>query len=339
MLRKILKDLAATLLYRTGVLTFLVRRRFRGRAIVLTYHRVLPAADVARSFSHPAIIVTPEVFARHVAVLQRHFVCLPLDEFNARMQRQDFSAAAYCLVTFDDAWRDNYLHAFPVLKRFGVPAVIFVPTDYIGSGKLFWQERLGHLVAGVCAQPSAQARRLLKELGWAHLPGLPPEQRIDAIRSAIRALKQKDYAEIDRVIAAVESVLETPIDGFDPDAYLDLEQIREMAVDGIDFQSHACSHRVLTRLPPAELERELAASARWLRENLGNTPSAIAYPNGDHSPRVQQSAAAAGYALGFTTVNGYADPNADRFTVRRINLNDAAAGSEARLLFTLLLAG
>lgn len=339
MLRSRLKDFVAALLYRTGLLTCLVRRRFHGRAVVLTYHRVLPATDLARSFSHPAIVVSPAVFERHMAVLNRHFVCLSLQEFGARMQRRDFAAGAYCLVTFDDGWRDNYTYAFPVLRKTGTPAVIFVPTGYIGSGRLFWQERLGHLLARVCDQPSVAASKVLEERGWAHLPGLPPAQRIAAIRSTIRELKRKDYAEIDRVVADLECVLGTPLGDPEPDTYLDLAQMRTMAEHGIEFQSHAESHRVLTRLEPAQVAQELAESGRWLREHLGVPTRAIAYPNGDHSPEVRRLAAEAGYEFGFTTVNGCADPDADRYAVRRINLNEAAAGNEARLLLTLLLAG
>ena len=37
------------------------------------------------------------------------------------------------LVTFDDAYVDTQEHAQPVLRAFGVPAVVFVPTAFIGQ--------------------------------------------------------------------------------------------------------------------------------------------------------------------------------------------------------------
>lgn len=343
MIRETLKNLLAGLLYNTGILALLVRRKFRDQAVVLTYHRVLPRTALQKSYSHPAIVVAPDLFERHIAVLNRYFTCLGLDAFNERLQRRDFTGAAYCLITFDDAWRDNYTYAFDVLKRSRTPAVIFVPIDYIESGKLFWQERLGHIVDSICTHLPETAARILGKHGWGYLPALPRDSRTVAIRRAIRDIKYKDYVEIDRIIADLESVVESalaePLRDYGPDHYLGVAQMREMAEHGVSFQSHACSHRILPRLSVHDVERELTASRQWLRDHLGIESIALAYPNGDHSPKVQQLAAEAGYRLAFTTVNGCVDPYGDPFTVRRINLSSDAAGSEARLLLTLLVSG
>lgn len=337
MLREALKNLLADLLYRSGLLTLLLRNKFAGRAVVLTYHRVLPTSALRETYSHPAIIVAPELFARHIAVLNRHFTCLRLDEFRSRLERKDFGGTAYCLITFDDAWRDNHTYAFDTLKRTRTPAVIFVPVDYIDSGRLFWQEHLGHIVGHLCARRPDTAAQILGAYGWGHLPALPQDERITAIRTAIRAIKHMDYAEIEAIMAGLETQLGEPVREFGPDVYLSIEQMHEMHREGIDFQSHACSHRILTRLPANEVERELTASRQWLQEKLGIDATALAYPNGDHSPEVERLAANAGYRLAFTTVGGCVDPQGDAYTVRRINLNDNAAGSEARLLLTLLM--
>lgn len=61
------KEAVAAGLYHTGALRLLTRRRLRGRAVVLTYHRVLADDDVPRSWSHPAIVVRRRTFERHLA--------------------------------------------------------------------------------------------------------------------------------------------------------------------------------------------------------------------------------------------------------------------------------
>lgn len=338
MLRDLFKNLVANLLYETGLVGFLLRRKLRNRAIVVTYHRVLPHALRQRTFSHDAIIVAPELFERHIATLQRHFSCLGLMEFSEKLQSRGFSGRPQCLITFDDAWQDNYTFAFPILKRHGASAVIFVPTDYIGSGALFWQERLGHILHRLCQESPGRATTLLHDYGWSQLPAMAEDQRIEAIKSAIRDIKTKSYEEIDGIIATLEAALRSRCDDYGADTYLSARQMREMQQHRVSFQSHGRSHRVFTRLDQQELSEELGGSADWLEKNLGSRPMALAYPNGDHDPGVQQRAAEAGYSLAFTTLSGDVGYDAAPFGLRRINLSDKVAGSEARLLMTLLLA-
>lgn len=339
MLRNHVKNLIAEVLCRSGLSGLLIRKMFRNRSVILTYHRVLPSVQRASSFSHEAIMVEPAIFERHLVVLARYFDCLTLDEFGARTLSGRRSGKPGCLITFDDAWQDNYAHAFGILKKWRVPAVVFVPTDYIGMERLFWQERLGHLVEQICSEKPADAAHILRDYGWAHLAEIPLHQRRDAIKDSIRAIKHKTYEEIDGMIAELTAALGHPVSDYGPDRYLSVAQMREMMGFGISFQSHACSHRVLPRLSTEELEQELHRSRHWLQEQLGNEPTALAYPNGDYDPVVLSKARQAGYSLAFTTIPGRVDGSSDPLALRRININDNAAGSEARLLMTLLLSG
>lgn len=58
-------------------------------------------------------------------------------------------APKYVVLTFDDGYRDFYTHAFPVLKKYGFTATVFLPTAYIdnngkpglkGKQHLSWDE-------------------------------------------------------------------------------------------------------------------------------------------------------------------------------------------------------
>ncbi len=57
------------------------RARLDGsRAVILTYHRVLPSEDAERLNVEPSMMVTPPTFRRHLEWLADSFQVLSLDE-------------------------------------------------------------------------------------------------------------------------------------------------------------------------------------------------------------------------------------------------------------------
>ena len=45
------------------------------------------------------------------------------------------------VITIDDGYESTYRHAFPILKRHGFPATVFVYTDFLGGGDaLTWPQ-------------------------------------------------------------------------------------------------------------------------------------------------------------------------------------------------------
>jgi peptidoglycan/xylan/chitin deacetylase (PgdA/CDA1 family) len=140
------KWLAVHVLHVLGLLWVWKLVAMRQRAVVLAYHRVLPREAWQRSWSHRGIVVTPETFDRQMRFLRKHFQVLSAAEFLKLMAAGEAFPRAACLVTFDDGWIDTYTEALPVLRRHGIPALVFLPSAYIGTGALFWQERMGSIL-------------------------------------------------------------------------------------------------------------------------------------------------------------------------------------------------
>ena len=77
--------------------------------------------------------------------------------------------------------------------------------------------------------------------------------------------------------------------------HLSWEQMRELQACGIEFGSHAKTHRDLRFLSPEELRTELAGSREAMEQNLGVPAATLSYPFGLYNEAVRQAAIDAGY--------------------------------------------
>lgn len=96
------------------------------RASILMYHSV--------NNNNVLFTVKPADFKRQLAYLkQNNFNVIALAEL------LDLSASGQkipkktIVLSFDDGYQDNFTEAWPILKRYGFPATIFLPTAYIGK--------------------------------------------------------------------------------------------------------------------------------------------------------------------------------------------------------------
>jgi len=97
--------------------------------------------------------------------------------------------------------------------------------------------------------------------------------------------------------------------------HLDWNAITHWQGRGFEFASHSASHARLTWLSDSDVVDELARSREELIGRLGlGAGRAVAYPFGARDARVERSARAAGYELGFGGVRG----NGNRLNLSRV---------------------
>lgn len=99
------------------------------------------------------------------------------------------------------------------------------------------------------------------------------------------------------------------------------DALRGTQREGADIQSHACSHRDLTRLSPVELREELRRSKAVLEDGLGDRVEHLAYPFGAVAPAVQEAAREAGYRSAVVLGRGRWQTNTDPHRIPRDGLD------------------
>jgi peptidoglycan/xylan/chitin deacetylase (PgdA/CDA1 family) len=102
-----------------------------GMLRVLMYHRVnRPRID--------AYTIPPGRLQRHLALLRDRYEVVSPDIVLRSIEGRSPLPDRAVLLTFDDAYRDHYENAYPLLRDLGLQALLFVPTDHIsdrGTGK------------------------------------------------------------------------------------------------------------------------------------------------------------------------------------------------------------
>jgi len=94
--------------------------------VILTYHSI--------SDGPPPLCIRPELFSEQMAWLSTngHTVIPLADLVRALVEGQSLPREAVAL-SFDDGFQDFYESAFPVLRKFGFPATVFVVTGHCGA--------------------------------------------------------------------------------------------------------------------------------------------------------------------------------------------------------------
>ena len=117
-------------------LVFYVELRSASVVPVLMYH----SFQVAEDKMVPC--VSPKIFASQMEFLAKnHYNVVGPDKIVAYMTGKEKMPAKTVAITADDGYYNFYLNAYPVLKKYNLPAIIFIITDKIGSkGYLGWKE-------------------------------------------------------------------------------------------------------------------------------------------------------------------------------------------------------
>jgi peptidoglycan/xylan/chitin deacetylase (PgdA/CDA1 family) len=316
-------------LYYAGALRLWRRLTLERKAVVLTYHRVLEPDAMARTWSHPAILVARDSFERQLRLLRRQFHLLSPDEFTSCVAGERPFPPSSCLVTFDDGWIDTFTEAWPLLRRHGVPAIVFLPTRFIGGDEMFWQERLGallHVIAERAAEAPAfasEARRRLASHGCDGILDGPPERLRQRILDQVQALKQRAPGDALHVADALASLVPPErLARTTLDTFMNWDHVREMHAAGVAFGAHSVTHRILPTLDREAIEGEVRGAQRAIADTLGHAPSLFSYPNGDWNAECVAAVRDAGFAAAFSTAPGPVDGGTDRFAIRRINMHE-----------------
>lgn len=289
------------------------------RLTVLAYHRILEWERPDFDFYTPNVSATPAMFAQQMDYIARHFNVVDLQSVLDFVHKgQDLPPKA-CLITFDDGYRDNYEQAWPILKKHGFPAVIFLMTDAITHSARPWWDQCAYYFFH-----SPQQSVDLPFIGQQDLSN--PASRHTARENLIRHIKTLPDSEKQKLIGQLSTLLDVP-PPHDPDLFMTWEQVRDLVANGIACQPHTASHPIMSRIALVEQKEQLQASKAIIEAETPQKAVAFAYPNGtvaDYSPDTITLLKELDYEIAFTLNDGpmpYPQVRQKPFEIERIFLS------------------
>jgi peptidoglycan/xylan/chitin deacetylase (PgdA/CDA1 family) len=288
------KALWAGVLRVSGILPLAKRWVRRRGVIVLTFHRVLSDGDLEYTASLPGMIVRQKSFEDFLKYAAEEYEFVDLSRGPVWMQGTRPKLA----VTFDDGWSDNASIAWPIAARHRVPMVIFIVPEKMGCALPFWPER---------------AVSVLEHSVSSNGPHY--------IERTIEDLKALPAAERNQRVGQLVAEFSEPQSTLDVDTTMTWEQVKELNRQGVGFGSHTSTHEILTAVPLARAEEEIAGSRQRIEQKLEKPCELFSYPNGDYSTQVRDLVQRAGYRWAFLNQDpGVWTRDCDPYLVPRVNV-------------------
>ncbi len=288
---------------------------------VLCYHGVVPD-ECLRDPGLYGNAMGLSAFTLQMSLLARFYHAMsPSDLKKWRTESYRWSRNPV-LITFDDGYRNNLTHAAPVLERFGIPAIIFISTGYIGASKVIWPDevylRILNWPKRVLPLPDGRLET--------HLPGELRKRR--KLASAVRELCKRFPDEQVREYLMRLREYKLPPQAEDAFAFLSWDEVRTLSRRGFEIGSHTVDHPILTQVCAERLTFELTQSKRTIEQEIGRECWCFSYPNGgtlDLSPKVIEAICSAGYSTAFTVQGSLASSQDNPLLMDRVYLPAAVS--------------
>jgi peptidoglycan/xylan/chitin deacetylase (PgdA/CDA1 family) len=251
------------------------------------------------------MLISRQTFEQHLDALARHYQFISLDELAQMMEAGRAAARPLLAVTFDDGYEDVYYNAFPILKRKGIPAAVFVVTSLVGTEQLLLHDKLYFSLMNLferSQRAQGELERLLNRIGTPPSKALELAEQSDSAYEAVRALLVAlPQSHLLRLLALLGSTF-GPVDSELSDArHMTWEMLQEMQRAGIIIGSHTSTHPMLTNEDATRTSKELEESRKCLENKLGVPIRHVAYPDGRYNFHTLDIAAATGYRYGYGT--------------------------------------
>jgi peptidoglycan/xylan/chitin deacetylase (PgdA/CDA1 family) len=273
-----------------GALPYRIWHNTFQKTIVLLYHRVGTVP-----IDPHTLAISSKNFESQLAYLKKNATIITAADLHHALTTGVVPKRSV-VITFDDGYEDNYTNAFPLLKKYALPATIFTTADADPDEEL-WIDQLMQAIDPM----SKQYYELFEQLKQ-----LPNTERVHQIQKLcykknVTLVMRPDYRR------------------------LNVNQLREMIASTlVTVGGHTVTHSKLSRLNVDEQKDEISRNASFVA-TLGDQPIIpFAYPFGSRRDFTADTIAVVKqfYPMAFVAYQGRIKKNTDLYCIPRFAVKD-----------------
>lgn len=311
-----MKKIIAFLLYYSGLELVLRKAAPRREVAIFMFHSVQPISEMSAMAGYSIDVAR---FERDLKFIRKYNV-ISMSELIKSYATNNIPTDAV-VITFDDGYKDNYQYAYPMLKKYKLPATIYLTSTYIGSKLWLPLNRFYHAV--LYSKKTKLNLSALAEYGInvREVTLTDYSSRMQLVKTLRPQLKNIEIEKLEIVVSKIEELLgitELYSHALDMLSWAEVGAMQ----DTVEFGSHTCGHAILSKLSDKKQEDEIAISRQIIEQNIKSEVKHFAYPNGHKNDYTKESIGYLkkhGYESAVTTEHGLVSSGDNKLELKRIS--------------------
>jgi peptidoglycan/xylan/chitin deacetylase (PgdA/CDA1 family) len=215
------------------------------KAITLTYHRIYqPSSDV-------------------------NFLCVSPKNFDSQCWwiSRLIKKGSKIHITFDDGFADVLHNALPILKKYNLPATVYICTGKINSTEHYWWDALEKIIFK-SSHFNSLSCPIMPSFNFL-TPSPTPKERKELYWQLRHNLKHSVPSQQNKLLKQLSSWSGTSLQSDNSHRVLTLEELKALASDTlITIGAHTQNHPMLSLLSNEDQEEEILGSKNQLEKWL-----------------------------------------------------------------------
>lgn len=247
----------------------------------------------------------PVIFEAQIKYCKENYNLVTLQDLEKSFYSKVKLPPRSLAITFDDAYPSLYHVGLPILKKYNVPAAVFVITDLVETDQPYWWDEVPYYA------PPGWTEGKKKSATW-EVKNWPNHKRLEFIQ------KLKTESNKRKLIFQ----------------QLSWEQLNELQDSGVTIANHTADHPILNQCSQKEVRSTIQRGQQELIRRGFPGAKYFAYPNGNIPADTEQVLSEVGVKLAFLFDHQLNRSLASPYRISRLSMNTRNSVPKTKLILS-----